>query len=669
MLAACVIIFMTPVAHSELLVYEPFDYPVGELVGNGGAFGLDSGWENWGMIQPAQVGQDSLLHPIYEYELDPMGNHAVIVEGDVAATFLTSLADDGRDYWVSFLYQRIAPDSYGWFTFLFPDNNNDPTVGIEINGGYPGMYDPWTTVSGVTDPAAVMWIVIKAETSGSHTSDEMVYMWVDPEPITEPDIAEAGGSLEYTIPKDGTCEFFLMGGIGDPAAYSIDEIKIGTSFNDVSVIPKCENASNPLPGNGQQYVDINLSQLSWDPPTCVDDPAYDVYLGTDPNFASPEAEQIAETSYTLTSSLDYETTYYWRIDTVDSNESGTITYEGRTWRFTTWAINPTIITQPASTTVPAGSDVQLSVEAVNTESYEWYFADTPDGAGTLIPDSDSPILDLTDVQLADEDYYYCKTINSEGETDSERARLLIERPLAHWKFENNLEDEVDPINDGTATGYIDFDTGIDGQAVAVVDANFITTSNDMGQLTEITISMWISPDASVEEQEQALLAANGTWDPGTVYINIDEDQVYGQIIEDEETSIVAGPALITQGMWHHCVFVYDTSTEFSGLYLNGQLIDEETTSVAPILPPLSIGAISTEDGLPYSGLIDDLRIYDYRLSDLEIASLYTNFLPDAKVCLGNPEYDTSGNCQVDLEDLELLLSQWLECNIVPTCLP
>jgi len=673
-LAAVVIGFMTSAAHSELFFYEPFDYPVGSLLDNGGAFGLDGVWEDWGEAE-VDVVYDSLLHPIYEYELDFIGNHAELIQGDAAAFLLTSLEDDGQDYWISFLYQTIDPESYGWFPFLFPATNETPALGLEINGGGPAFYsdfDPWEPIGGVTDPSAVLWIVIKAETSGSSFSSEMGYMWIDPVPWAEPDIAEANGSLEYDIQKGDVTDAFRMGGSGDPAAYRIDEIKIGTSFEDVSVVPKCQNASNPSPENGQPYVDVNLTELSWDAPTCVDEPTYNVYFKKDPNLAAPIAEGITETTCPLPeplTPLDYETIYYWRVDVFDANEigGGGTLYDGRVWHFTTFAKNPTIITHPQSTTVPAGSSVQFSVEVVNTDSFEWYFADTPDGTGTLIPDSDSPVLDLTDVQLTDEGYYYCRATNSDGSTDSDRARLLTERLMAHWKFEDNLKDEVDPLNDGTATGYIDFTAGIDNQAVVVVDANFITTANDLGELTDITVSMWISPDALVGEQ--ALLAANGTWDPGTVYIYTVDDQIEGMVIEDEDNNIAVGPAFLTQGAWNHCVFVYDTSTDFSALYLNGELIDEDDTSVAPILPPLSIGAISAEEGLPYSGLIDDLRIYDYRLSDLQIASLYTEFMTEADVCIGIPDYDFSQNCLVDLADLELLVTQWLECNIVPTCLP
>ena len=678
MLAVGVIVFMTSAAHSELIVYEPFDYPVSDLVGNSGAFGIGpDGWEDWEQTEPAQVVEGSLLHPVYGYELDFIGNHAEVISGQVVAFFLTSLPDDGRDYWISFLYQTVDSDSYGHFYFLFPDAAETPALGLEINGGGPAffsIYDDWAPMGGVEDPSAVLWIVIKAETSGSQSTSEMGYLWVDPVPWAEPDIAEANGDLEYLIKKGDVMNSFRMWGSGDPAAYKIDEIKVGTSFEDVSVIPRCEKASNPTPENGEPYADAGLTELDWDAPTCVEDPTYNVYFNPDVNFVTPIAADITETTCTLPGSLiplDYETIYYWRVDVIDPNDGVPVIHEGRVWHFTTWAQNPTVTTQPASTTVAVGAEAGFSVEAVNTESYQWYYRETLDGEEELISGATNPTYTI-DVVLEDhEGYYYCRATNFDGSTDSDRARLLTERLMAHWNFEDNLEDEVDPLNDGTATGYIFFDEGVgDGNSVAIVDANFITTTNSLGQLTEITVSMWFNPDALVEEEEQTLLAANGTWDPGTVYIYTVEDQIYGLVIEDqeEEISVIVGPAEIAEGVWNHCVFVYDTSTEFSALYLNGELIDEDDdTPVPPILPPLSIGAVSAEEGLPYSGLIDDLRIYDYRLSDLQIASMYTEIMTEANVCIGRPDYDLSENCHVDLVDLELLVTQWLECNIVPTC--
>jgi hypothetical protein len=679
MLAAVVIVFMTPAAHSELIVYEPFDYIAGDLVGKGGAFGLSTDWVDWGLGEDSQVVLGNLEHPDYEdLVLDASGNHAEII-GDVGFDFLPALEanisggfPDGVSFWFSFLYQTIDVDAIKddtFFNFLFPDTSGGTaTVGIEINGGVPAMYtvyDPWVVVSGAPDEGTVMWVVIKAETNASTATTEKTYMWIDPDPSVEPDIENAGGSVEYLIGNRDTTEYFNPGGL---CTFAIDEIKIGTSFDDVTATPPCENASNPDPENAESLVDIDLPKLHWDAPTCATSPTYDIYF--DPNFifTSPVATGTTEPNFYIVSPLEYDTTYYWRVDVTEA----TVLYEGRVWNFTTWPETPVFTTQPESTTVAAGSEVQFSIEAVNvTVGYEWYVSATLDGVGSPIPSSDSTVLNLTDVELADEGYYYCKATNSLGSSESERARLLTERLLAHWKFEDNLNDANDPLNNGSPVTSIDYADGIDGRAISITDPNaFFTTTNDLGELTEITVSVWINPN-TLDVAEQAILAAGGTWDTGTVYINVANENIYGEITEDPDETLNVGPALLTQGAWNHCVFVYDTSTSSSAMYLNGEVTAEDVVSVAPILPPLSIGGISMFNGIYFDGLIDDLRIYDYRLSDLQIASLYVDFVPEADVCIANPTigYDLNEDCAVDLADLLLVVSQWCDCNIVPTCLP
>ena len=34
-----------------------------------------------------------------------------------------------------------------------------------------------------------------------------------------------------------------------------------------------------------------------------------------------------------------------------------------------------------------------------------------------------------------------------------------------------------------------------------------------------------------------------------------------------------------------------------------------------------------------------------------------------------PEYDFNGDCRTDLTDFAIFATDWLSCNVVPTCLP
>ena len=82
--------------------------------------------------------------------------------------------------------------------------------------------------------------------------------------------------------------------------------------------------------------------------------------------------------------------------------------------------------------------------------------------------------------------------------------------------------------------------------------------------------------------------------------------------------------VITDVQWHHVGFVYDMDTLHRQLYVDGVLITEDTTAVVgdPSNNGLYIGASKDLDaGTFFSGLIDDIRIYNQALTAEEIAAL------------------------------------------------
>ncbi len=123
---------------------------------------------------------------------------------------------------------------------------------------------------------------------------------------------------------------------------SLDEVRI---YNEALSEPEIEAimgeggylASNPDPQDGALNVDP-ASVLSWDAPSGVGSPLYDVYLGTDPDFSGepPIAASQSGTSYDPDPDLQHATAYYWRIDVHD----GPVTYAGSVWSFTTASAPP-----------------------------------------------------------------------------------------------------------------------------------------------------------------------------------------------------------------------------------------------------------------------------------------------------------------------------------------
>jgi hypothetical protein len=80
-------------------------------------------------------------------------------------------------------------------------------------------------------------------------------------------------------------------------------------------------------------------------------------------------------------------------------------------------------------------------------------------------------------------------------------------------------------------------------------------------------------------------------------------------------------AVITDGQWHHVAFVWDSS--YRSLYADGVEVAKDTAALGSLESAtggLHVGAAEDlNDDSFFSGLIDDLRIYDVALTAQEIA--------------------------------------------------
>jgi len=82
--------------------------------------------------------------------------------------------------------------------------------------------------------------------------------------------------------------------------------------------------------------------------------------------------------------------------------------------------------------------------------------------------------------------------------------------------------------------------------------------------------------------------------------------------------------VITDGQWHHVGFVYDMDTFHRRLYVDGAQVAKDATAVSgmPSDRGLYIGASKDLDPSSFfTGLIDDVRIYDVALTAEQIAAL------------------------------------------------
>ncbi|MCP4262176.1 MAG: hypothetical protein GY774_32440 [Planctomycetes bacterium] len=200
------------------------------------------------------------------------------------------------------------------------------------------------------------------------------------------------------------------------------------------------------------------------------------------------------------------------------------------------------------------------------------------------------------------------------------------RALAHWTLDelegivaydsagnNNAVTSGDPLwqpTSGMIDGTLLFD-GIDDY----IDTPFILNPAN----GSLSVSAWINGGAS----GQVIISQAGNF--GGTWLGINNS--VGKLMTGF-SDVYFGPleseAVITDGQWHHVGLVYDLDVFHRQLYVDGLLVAEDTTVVAgvPSDGGMYIGAGKDLDATTFfSGLIDDVRIYNKALSTEEIEVL------------------------------------------------
>jgi len=141
---------------------------------------------------------------------------------------------------------------------------------------------------------------------------------------------EVPGADTALVESDGTIDGNYVVFRGLTAANVTVDATAATGYvylNGFQIVVYTPKLAFPSPFSGQKDVDPEVI-LTWARPFEATDVTYDVYLQKDTNFVTPAATVTAE-SYDP--DLEYNTKYYWRVDT----HAAGLDITGATWTFTT----------------------------------------------------------------------------------------------------------------------------------------------------------------------------------------------------------------------------------------------------------------------------------------------------------------------------------------------
>ncbi|MHC4500129.1 MAG: LamG domain-containing protein, partial [Planctomycetota bacterium] len=434
---------------------------------------------------------------------------------------------------------------------------------------------------------------------------------------------------------------FFFGRIDDFRAYNhaLSEQELEWLANDITD-PNFASEPNPRDGAHDVCPGVKLYWTAGD--NAVD---HNVYFGTglsDVN-ASATAYLSHYGSNSISPPLDYETTYYWRIDEVGATE----VWKGYIWKFATNdgnAFDP----YPADeqTLVPLNPTLYWSPGCLAASHKIYFGTDWEDVNGMTDPCATKNLGEESYDACAPDysTYYYWRvdevnglttwrgevlTFKTEGAIFDPNLRVWYELDetvgtAAADSSGREYDGDLEGNGSWDANGYYDGCFSLDDNA-------YITIPFDvLGEINKgITIAVWLNTGTD-ENYENVVCAAGADWEPNYVRVAVPDEGPDVSWRAGNDTNDVltwnGGNPDAWEGEWNHFTFVKDEDAGKMQIYLNGLPVVEQTGASSGTLAGVRIRSFrigaETDEGGDYIGRIDDFRVYDRALTSDEIASIY-----------------------------------------------
>jgi len=205
--------------------------------------------------------------------------------------------------------------------------------------------------------------------------------------------------------------------------------------------------------------------------------------------------------------------------------------------------------------------------------------------------------------------------------------------VAHWDFEGDFTDATGKGHDGLAFAEPTIvNDPLRGQVLEVDGDDRVGVSDapdlNFGADESLTLTAWANFGSADAPQGWKCIVAKGRTELGGGADYLPE--LYGFYVSPENSwnvnagGIGGAPLAAAGGQWHHLAFVQNAPVGEGRFYIDGEVvISGGVDSCDTTGRPLFIGAAGTDVSIfePFKGRIDDVRIYNYALSQLEIQYL------------------------------------------------
>ncbi len=463
------------------------------------------------------------------------------------------------------------------------------------------------------------------------------------------------------------------------------------------------------PYDGEIDVETPSVTLQWGGGQDPNATGHYVYFGTDSETMeclNPFSILPATTGEYVYSPIVENATYYWQVevavDTGSGNYGDPNNILGAVWSFESTLSKPIINSGPDTQVLSLGDTAvfSLDVESLSTPTFAWYKSTDPNNntpADDVFQATDE-VLSISGVTLAEEGYYYCLVNNDSGiEVASSAAGLAIAREMAHWSLNaahyvggqyQDLSGEGHHADPNWTPSFVagQLDEGIsvlraDGSEEPTTESwARAGTWNPSEFSNQLTVTFWMKwAGQSSTDGEQVIIGKRSSDNLGDATLwqitrpgsNSNNDLWF----QSTESNIQISN-ILTQDQWQQIAVTFDGTTGV--MYSNGEikgsgsfaLGDKEDAINAMIC--LGGSNFDNNPGKWMNGVLDDVKIYNYALTDIEVAQKFVADDPGGKVCVASlkpdTKYDLNDDCIIDISDFAEFAAAWLDCGLIPDCI-
>lgn len=217
--------------------------------------------------------------------------------------------------------------------------------------------------------------------------------------------------------------------------------------------------------------------------------------------------------------------------------------------------------------------------------------------------------------------------------------LVVAQPMAWWKFDetggSTAFASAGGVN-GTLAGAASFAGGISGNAIQLSQAGsgLVNFGDNFGLVgTSYTLSLWVN--STTTATDQIIAGKHRATNVAGYFVGMSQNGPYGAPNKAwaYQSSLPGNQPISTtsvnDGSWHHIAVAYNVNTGSHAIYVDGGLAEDtrSANAMVGINSDFMVGGINDSGGTPvstFTGLVDDVQIYDSRLSDGSIETLFQN---------------------------------------------